>query len=207
MGPTSWWLTRPTPGAPATATSRVATATPATTVSSQIRARMVTLARSQIGYNAAPWGTYCNKFSGYWYSGAANCAGTDRSEQWCADFAAWVWKLAGAEVTFAFINGDLNSSSASFYEWGVRHHTWHAASSGYVAQPGDVAVYGLDIARLVAQHVAVVVSVTAGEAGPNAVNGDSSATGGSSVVYQAHELDADIASHAVLSGYVSPSAR
>ena len=34
---------------------------------------------------------------------------------------------------YQFINGDLNSSSASFYEWGVRHHTWHPVGSGYVA--------------------------------------------------------------------------
>ena len=57
--------------------------------------------------------------------------------------------MAGVPLVYQYINGDLNSSSASFYEWGVRHHTWHPVNSGYVPQPGDVAVYGLNVSALV----------------------------------------------------------
>ena len=111
---------------------------------SPLRAKIISIAESQIGYTTDPPGTYCNKYSGYWYSGADDCGNANLDEEWCADFAAWVWKQAGAAVTYQYVNGDLNSSAASFYEWGVARGTWHPAGSGYVPQPGDVAVYGLD---------------------------------------------------------------
>ncbi len=178
------------------------------TASAQTRARIVAYAQSQVGYTTAPADTYCNKFSAYWVSGPADCGNANRDEQWCADFAAWAWKMAGVPLVYQFINGDLNSSSASFYEWGIRHHTWHPLGSSYVPQPGDVAVYGLDVKNLVAQHVAVVVSFTPGASGPNAVNGDGSRTGFSRVEYQTNEYNADVSGTgtALLAGYVSPGA-
>ena len=123
---------------------------------SSLRQRIVALAESQIGYATDPADTYCNKYSAYWYSGTSDCGNLNRDEQWCADFAAWAWQKAGAEVTYQYINGDLNSSSASFYEWGLAHGTWHPLGSGYVPQPGDVVIYGLNAGELVAAHVAVV---------------------------------------------------
>ncbi len=180
-------------------------------VSTQTRARIVSLAQAQVGYSTNPSNTYCNKFSAFWISGSSDCGNTNRDEQWCADFAAWAWRVAGIPVVYQFINGDLNSSSASFYEWGVRHHTWHPVGSGYLPQPGDVAVYGLDASALIAQHVAIVVSYTPGARGPNAVNGDGSHTGFSRVEFQADEYDADATgtgtstSTAILAGYVSPA--
>jgi hypothetical protein len=175
---------------------------------SPLRKRIVAIAESQLGYVTDPPSTYCNKYSAYWVSGADDCGNSNLDEQWCADFAAWVWEQAGADVTYQYINGDLNSSSASFYEWGVRHHTWHPVGSGYVPQPGDVAVYGLNVSALVAQHVAVVASDTTGSSGPNAVNGDGDHTGFSRVEYQTDETDADIAGSgsAPLAGYVAPGA-
>ena len=172
---------------------------------SPLRGRIVALAEGQAGYRTSPPSTYCNKYSAYWVSGA-DCANADRSEQWCADFAAWVWKIAGAAVTYQYINGDLNSSSASFYEWGVAHGTWHAAGSLYTPLPGDVAVYGLNASELVAQHVAVVVSYSAGDRGPDAINGDGDRTGYSVVELANDEYRADGAgTSAPLSGYVSTS--
>ncbi len=176
-------------------------------VSAQTRERIVSLAQGQVGYSTNPSNTYCNRFSAFWIAGSSDCGNLNRDEQWCADFAAWAWRMAGVPVDYQFVNGDLNSSSASFYEWGVRHHTWHPVESGYLPQPGDVAVYGLDAPALVAQHVAVVVSYTPGARGPNAVNGDGNHTGFSRVEYQANEYDADAAGTgtAVLAGYVSPN--
>jgi len=188
--------------------SRIENGTTAGTVSMSTRQQIVTLAQGQVGYTTSPSNTYCNMFSAYWVSGPADCGNANRDEQWCADFAAWAWKLAGVPLVYQFINGDLNSSSASFYEWGVRHHTWHPLGSGYVPQPGDVAIYGLDAPALVAQHVAIVVSFTAGSSGPNAVNGDGDHTGFSRVEYQTNEYNADAAGtgSALLAGYVSPGA-
>jgi hypothetical protein len=178
------------------------------TASALTRATIVSFAQGQVGYSTDPSTTYCNKFSTYWISGSADCGNSNRDEQWCADFAAWAWRMAGVPLVYQYINGDLNSSSASFYEWGVRHHTWHPVNSGYVPQPGDVAVYGLNVSALVAQHVAVVVSDTTGSSGPNAINGDGDHTGYSRVEYQTNEINADIAGSgsAPLAGYVAPGA-
>lgn len=174
---------------------------------SALRQRIVSLAESQLGYRTDPPDSYCNKYSAYWIAGAASCPSSAlRDEQWCADFAAWVWQKAGARVVYQFINGDLNSSAESFYEWGVRMHTWHPVGSGYVPRPGDVAVYGLRISPLYAAHVAIVVGEAPGSRGPTAVNGDGSITGFSVVEERTDEYRADVPGKgALLSGYVSPS--
>lgn len=173
---------------------------------SAMRARIVSIAQSQIGYTTDPPSSYCNKYSAFWSSGSQSCASGNESEQWCADFAAWVWQRAGALVTYQFIHGDLNSSSASFYEWGVAHGTWHPVGSEYSPQPGDVAVYGLDSATLSATHVAVVTGYTSGNRGPDVVNGDGDRTGFSVVETGTNQYRADTkGTGSRLSGYVSPS--
>ena len=178
---------------------------PNVTTLSALRARIVEAAESQIGYRTDPSNTYCNKYSAYWHSGAADCSNADLSEEWCADFAAWVWQKAGVPIVYQYINGDINSSAASFFEWGRAHGTWHPLGSGYVPQPGDVAVYGLNVAALYASHVAVVVGYSSGQSGPVAVNGDGDLTGFSVVEVRADEYDADThPSGSPLSGYVSP---
>ena len=175
---------------------------------SPLRGRIVQIAEDQVGYTTDPSSTYCNKYSAYWYAGTDDCGNSNRSEEWCADFAGWVWEEAGAEVDYQFISGDLNSSSASFYEWGVAHGTWHPLDSGYVPEPGDVAVYGLDSSTLVAQHVAIVVSDSRGDKGPDVVNGDGDHTGFSVVEGGNDEYKADAAgAPAYLSGFVSPTPR
>jgi hypothetical protein len=174
---------------------------------SPLRSRIVAIAQGQVGYTTDPADSYCNRFSAYWQSGTPDCGNSNYREEWCADFAAWVWKQAGADVTYQFINGDLNSSSASFYEWGVAHDTWHAVGSGYVPQPGDVAVYGLDRSTLVAAHVAVVTGYAAGNRGPDVVNGDGDRTGYSVVEAGADQFRADARGGAALSGYVAPTNR
>ncbi len=172
---------------------------------SPLRARIVSVAESQVGYTSDPPDTYCNRFSASWQSGLAECGNTNRSEEWCADFAAWVWKQAGALVTYQYVNGDLNSSAASFYEWGVAHGTWHPVGSDYVPQPGDVAVYGLDVATLDAAHVAVVTGYTPGSQGPDVVNGDGDRTGFSVVETGTDQYRSDTQSGSTLSGYVAPT--
>lgn len=171
-----------------------------------LQARIVSIARSQIGYTTNPSNTYCNKYSAYWASGNDDCGNNNLDEEWCADFAAWVWTKAGATVNYQYINGDLNSSAASFYEWGEANGTWHPIGDGYTPQPGDVAVYGLDAPALVAQHVAIVTRFTPGDRGPDVVNGDGDRTGYSVVETGQDQVVADIpdGSGAHLSGYVSP---
>jgi CHAP domain len=178
----------------------------AATAISPLRGRIVEIAEGQVGYTTDPSNTYCNKYSAYWFAGANNCGNTNRSEEWCADFAAWVWQTAGADVDYQFISGDLNSSSASFYEWGIAHGTWHPSGSNYVPEPGDVAVYGLDTSTLIAQHVAIVVRDLPGAKGPDVVNGDGDHAGFSVVEVGNDQYKADApGAAAYLSGYVSPT--
>lgn len=172
-----------------------------------LQQRIVSIAQSQVGYRTDPANTYCNRYSAFWVSGTADCGNGNLNEEWCADFAAWVWRQAGASFTYQFINGDINSSSASFYEWGIAHGTWHPVDDGYVPQPGDVAVYGLDRTTLTADHVAIVTSISSGDTGPSVVNGDGDRTGFSLVEAANDQLFADTgARDARISGYVSPLA-
>jgi hypothetical protein len=173
---------------------------------SPLQARIVSIAQSQVGYRTDPSDTYCNRFSAYWDAGTGDCGNGNRSEEWCADFAAWVWKQAGAEVTYELAPGYLNGDSASFYVWGTDHGTWHPVGSGYTPQPGDVAVYGLDTTAVTAVHVAIVTADTGDDAAPDVVNGDGDRTGYSVVEVGDHQASADVKGDgAPLSGYVSPT--
>jgi len=172
-----------------------------------IRARIVSIAQGQVGYQTDPSDTYCNRFSAYWGAGTADCGNSNLSEEWCADFAAWAWKMAGAQFTYELAPGSINSDSASFYVWGVAHHTWHPVGSHYVPQPGDVAVYGLQLPATTAQHVAVVVRATTPKNAPEVINGDGDHTGFSVVEIGRHQAFADVDGDkqgSRLSGYVSP---
>ncbi len=174
---------------------------------SPLRQRIVDTALSQVGYRTDPATTYCNRYSAYWGAGTPDCGNTNRNEPWCADFAAWVWRSAGAQVDYGYASADLNGASASFYAWGMAHGVWHPVGSGYAAQPGDVAVYGLDPSGTAAQHVAVVTAVDPGQAGPDVVNGDGSRQGFSVVETGTDQVQADIhGDGGRLAGYVSPLA-
>jgi len=174
---------------------------------SPLRARIVAIARSQLGYRTDPPTTYCNRFSAYWDAGADDCGNENLDEEWCADFAAWVWKQAGAEVEYELAPGYLNSDSASFYVWGVDHGTWHPVGSCYTPQPGDVAVYGLNLSSVTADHVAIVTSATSHPDAPDVIIGDGDRTAFSVVETGTDQHYADVEGQGGrLSGYVSPLA-
>ncbi len=169
--------------------------------------RIVVVAESQIGYRTNPSQSYCNKFSAFWRAGMLTCQPGERSEEWCADFAAWSWRVAGVHVPYGYGSDELNGNAASFYEWGVANERWHPAGDGYVAQPGDVAVYGLSLTSSdpSASHVAIVTSDPRGQPGPNVVNGDGDQTGFSVVESGTDQSVSHDGHHAsMLSGYVSP---
>ena len=128
--------------------------------------RVVALAQSQVGYSTQPSNSYCNKFSAYWDAGQS-CGSGLSSEEWCADFAAWAWREAGVQFTYGYAPGEINGGTISFYEWAVDNGLWHPAVSGYVASPGDVAVYGITLgATPSAAHVAIVVDDPSRSGGP-----------------------------------------
>jgi hypothetical protein len=172
---------------------------------SPLQARIVSIAQGQVGYHTDPSDTYCNRFSAYWHAGS-DCGNGNRSEEWCADFAAWVWQQAGAEVSYRLAPNYLNADSASFYVWGLDHGTWHPVSSHYRPRPGDVAIYGLDVTAVTAQHVAIVTAPTDRNNAPDVINGDGDRTGYSVVETGTGQAYGDVKGRAApLSGYVSPS--
>ncbi len=174
-----------------------------------VRERIATIANRQVGYGTHPKHTYCNKFSAYWHAGTASCPGGELSEQWCADFAAWVWQKARVRFSYGYAPGEINAGAASFYRWGLANNRWHPEGSGYVAAPGDVAVYGLSLGTVAtAAHVAVVTADSSGQRGPDVINGDGDRTGFSVVESVTDEIRADDGQHraaATLAGYVSPA--
>jgi hypothetical protein len=168
--------------------------------------RIVAIAESQVGYRTEPSNSYCNKFSAYWDAGTAGCPSGQRAEEWCADFAAWAWQEAGVPFTYGYGQGEINGAAVSFYEWGVANGEWHPATSGYIALPGDVAVYGLSLGTdASAVHVAIVTNDEAAQAGPDVVNGDGDRTGFSVVETGTDQAMADAGNgDSILAGYVSP---
>jgi len=183
-------------------------ATPAATPTApSVGQRVVAIAKSQVGYSADPSNSYCNKFSAHWDSGMADCPSGELDEEWCADFAAWVWQQAGVPVAYGYEPAEINGAAVSFYEWGIANGKWHPVTSSYVAAPGDVAVYGLSLlpdADPLAEHVAIVTADARGQRGPDVVNGDGDRTAFSIVEIGTDEVTA-YAGHKYysLSGYVS----
>jgi hypothetical protein len=90
----------------------------------------------------------------------------------------------------------------------VANGQWHPVTSGFVATPGDVAVYGLTLgADPSAVHVAIVTDDTPGQRGPDVVNGDGDRTGFSVVETGTDQALADAGNgDSALAGYVSPPA-
>ncbi|MCA2220765.1 CHAP domain-containing protein [Nonomuraea aurantiaca] len=146
------------------------TAAPAAAVS---RAGIVSVAQSQLG-NASrnhedPAGSGCNYYTGYFrpWKPASGCASSDgvqwRNSDWCADFSKYVWKNAGvpdAEVDETN-GGVLTGWASSFKDYGTKHGTWHARSTGYAPQPGDAVVFDWDQSGDI-DHVGIVKSSNAG---------------------------------------------
>jgi len=178
-----------------------------------MRASIVSIAESKDQNNAQivelPPKSNCNPYTAHWGDGQPNgCTNGWRKNAWCADFAAWVWQQAGVSFTYGNRADDINAWSASFYAWGVAHGRWHALSSGYAPQPGDVAVYGsLTIPTAASGHVAIYVSGNASS--PNVVNGDWAVNWPNvlnyGVRYQTNEIHTGVPGSG-LAGYVSPTA-
>lgn len=168
--------------------------------------RIVAIVQSQVGYRTNPTNSYCNKFSDFWEAGTSNCPSGATSEEWCADFAAWAWRTAGVPFTYGDGPGEINGAAVSFYQWGVANGEWHPATNGYVAVPGDVAIYGLGLgADPSAMHVAIVIEDPLGQPGPDVVNGDGDRTGFSVVETGTDQVVANADNHdSTLAGYVSP---
>ena len=92
----------------------------ATLTNLSVPQRIVSIAQSQLGYSSEPTNSYCNKFSDYWNAGAPNCPSGEKSEEWCADFAAWAWQKAGVAFTYGYGLGEINGGSRQLLRVGGR---------------------------------------------------------------------------------------
>lgn len=126
----SLWTYNPSPGGSNTGlgvengTSPAITTTAPTSTGTGTGTEIASIAESQVGYQDSPAGTFCNAYSAYWGAGT-NCGNGNYAEEWCADFAAWIWRQAGVVFEYGGDSGDLNAAAASFYQWGADNGTRH----------------------------------------------------------------------------------
>jgi hypothetical protein len=95
---------------------------------------------------------------------------------WCADFAKYVWK--GAGVTHASESEDsggvLTGMASSFRDYGMTYGTWHSRASGYVPAPGDSLVFDWEGDGVI-DHVGIVSSADSSTI--NTIEGNSGTPG------------------------------
>ena len=131
------------------------------------RTAIVNQAENQLSldsHNHEIGGYNCNFFTSYFGAGSTGCTNGWRTEEWCADFARFVWGYTGVAYS-----SELNAAAYSFYAYGVNHGTWHGGNLSGI-QPGDVIVWGLNTGTHYAQHVGIYVGnslVISGNAGPS----------------------------------------
>jgi hypothetical protein len=150
-----------------------------------------------------PPGSNCNPYSAYWGRGSASgCTVGTLSEEWCSDFAQWVWAAAGIDTS------GINGWAFTFVGWGQQHTgAWEPGATNN-PQPGDAVVWG-DMASSYAIHVGIVVGVSQGQI--DVVSGNSGppidAAGDVDAVWDSGYFDpstSSIGGYPII-GYVSPT--
>jgi len=140
---------------------------------SDVRSRIVAIARSQLGQGEHPPGSNCTKFG--------------PCEEWCADFATWVWRQAGVAGIgrIAWV--------PNLPAWGRSRRSWKPGYNND-PQPGDMVIFsGLHVG-LVERVTAGTITIIAGNTSTNNVarRGPASPAHGYAM------------GPAAISGYVSP---
>ena len=119
--------------------------------------RIVLAAESQDQFHAkiedTPPGSNCNPFTASFGRGSTSgCAPGTAAEQWCSDFAQWVWLSSGIDTT------GITGASKTFVTWGRAHHQFLQGIKT-MPQVGDAVVWGV-LNPLWGAHVGIVVAVT-----------------------------------------------
>jgi hypothetical protein len=136
-------------------------------------ARIVLAAASQDQFHArvedTPAGSDCNPFTASFGRGSTSgCATGTAAEQWCSDFAQWVWQTSGINTS------GISGAAKTFVTWGRSHGRF---LQGINQKPavGDAVVWGV-LNPLWGAHVGIVVGVrgrlidvVSGNSGPLAV--------------------------------------
>lgn len=104
----------------------------------------------------------------------------DQNEEWCADFAKWVWEQAGVTANL----NTLNAGANSFYAWALADGESPAAGSGTPAAGDAVLFYpaGTITSATFADHVGLITSVNSNGT-VDMANGDFLGSAGITVQY------------------------
>ncbi len=123
-------------------------------VLSQTRQNVVCLAQQELAtWKAQPWYPWSGQNS-YSETGYLKYS-QNRHEEWCADFATWIYEQAGYPLkpdpdwNIAYVPNiqAVGQSNQNFH--------WHPAGSGYTPKPGDLAIHG-------ANHVNIFITSSGG---------------------------------------------
>ncbi|WP_168203870.1 PKD domain-containing protein [Humibacter ginsenosidimutans] len=189
---------------PGASPSTSSSAAQASSTSGSLGARIAKIALSQVGNGDNPVvtnfnGLNCNPYSTMVAGFSANSDGCgddstfnvrNSNENWCADFAKWVWQQAGVTQDM----NTINAAASSFVQWALDDGQNPVADSG-TPVVGDAVVFfhagDITPARY-ADHVGIVVAVNA-DGTVDMVNGDFSS---STNVKVEHDVNLDLTTFA-----------
>ena len=190
-----WDITEPA-GCDATPSAAQNTAPQAARLTgTSVRQKIVNIALSQVGVSDLPANTDftldCDPYTtvvGAQSPDADGCGYNtgfgveNENEQWCSDFAKWVWQQGGVTAGM----DTIDAAADSFYDWGELQGQVMTTDSTSPAI-GDAVVFfpaGQAEAGLYADHVGIITAVNAGGT-VNLVNGDFAGADNTSVQYDA----------------------
>ncbi len=121
---------------------------------SQVRKNVVCIAQQELALWESQPGYPWNGENSYSETGYLKYS-EGRHEEWCADFASWVYDQAGYPLQpDPNWNVSYVPNIQSIGEQNIKFH-WHPAGSGYTPKPGDLAIHG-------SQHVNIFISSSGG---------------------------------------------
>ena len=145
-------------------TSSAATASSSTSSSSSSRTSIVCIAQSELalwksqpGYNEIAGHNFPYAETGY------EKYTQGRHEEWCADFASWIYYKAGDPLQSNNQGNVPGVSSIQAIGMNGGKFTYHDQSTNYVPQPGDLAIHN-------SSHVNIFISSSGGIS--NYIGGD-----------------------------------
>jgi hypothetical protein len=158
LAPTAATAAPPAPAAiPVAPTADEPPATPATTVET-LRQNIVNIALAELqntSRNHESGAANCNFYTGWWGRGSASgCPSGFRSEEWCADFAQYVWNKSGTYDA----DHVLNAGSRSFKDYGLTYGGWHGGDTKGI-QPGAAVVWDDNTGGGRGGHVGIVTKI------------------------------------------------
>jgi len=128
-----------------------------------LRQNIVAIAEGQDQYQAGgaavPTGSDCNVYTAFFGrgstvgNGGVTCSPGTLSEEWCSDFADWVWVAAG-------LDPDVTGWAFDWVTWGEATGSFKPGAVDD-PEPGDAVVWG-SLSSQYGQHVGIVAGVADG---------------------------------------------